>query len=169
MLGREGDDDNVFVVQIVYECEVLVLSNSFEGLWCSSIALGPVGSMEVTKTAPSSKPFQPHLQVDSQASWRKCLEGSHHASSGALTHHSPQALQFIEQIVTEYLEGASGCAGPTEAGTGPCALLSLEAVPGSSGRKTHGRKSSACCSSHPITRTPSSNSACFSDDFLAGP
>ena len=111
MLGREGDDkcpqckllyecEVLVLCKLLYECEVLVLSNSFEGLWCSSIALGPVGSMGVTKTVLVLKAL-PASSASRLVSWRKCLEGSHHASSGALTHHSPQALQFIEQIVTE--------------------------------------------------------------------
>ena len=110
MLGRESDDKRP-QCKVLYECEVLVLSNSFEGLRCSSIALGPVGSMEVTKTVLVLKAL-PTSSASRLISWRKCLEGFHHASSGALTHHSPQALQFIEQIVSECLEEPMDVQGP---------------------------------------------------------
>ena len=79
---------------------------------CSSAAVGPVGSLlDVTKAVLVLGAL-PTSSASRLVSWRKCLEGSHHASSGALTHHSPQALQFIEQIVTECPEEPVDVQGP---------------------------------------------------------
>lgn len=73
---------------------------------------GPVGSLlEVTKTVLVLGAL-PASSASRLVSWGKCLEGSHHASSGALTHHSPQALQFVEQIVTECPEEPVDVQGP---------------------------------------------------------